>query len=217
VIIKFGKRYRLDDLNSIVFNGSDNRNERSKIKIAIIDDEDIPFLNSLRNSGYNIQHYRDVDNFNMLSDYQIVISDIDGVGQSFSSEYQGAYIIKELKRLYPDKYLIAMSSKIYNLSFTEILSNADVKINRDVKVDIVSEKLNIAIKEISSVKNRWLRVRTQLINEHFIDLYDVWSMEQDVIKSILTKENKIDSDKIVKMFGSVVSGVIVNFISGVIS
>lgn len=217
MIIKFGKRYRLDDLNSIVFNGSDNRNERSKIKIAIIDDEDIPFLNSLRNSGYNIQHYRDVDNFNMLSDYQIVISDIDGVGQSFSSEYQGAYIIKELKRLYPDKYLIAMSSKIYNLSFTEILSNADVKINRDVKVDIVSEKLNIAIKEISSVKNRWLRVRTQLINEHFIDLYDVWSMEQDVIKSILTKENKIDSDKIVKMFGSVVSGVIVNFISGVIS
>lgn len=153
----------------------------------------------------------------MLSDYQIVISDIDGVGQSFSSEYQGAYIIKELKRLFPDKYLIAMSSKIYNLSFTEILSNADVKINRDVNVDIVSEKLNIAIKEISSVKNRWLRVRAQLINEHFIDLYDVWSMEQDVIKSILTKENKIDSDKIVKLFGSVVSGVVVNFISGVIS
>jgi len=217
VILKFGKRYKLDDLNSIGISGSDNRDERSKIKIAIIDDEDIPFLNSLRNSGYNIQHYRDVDNFNMLSDYQIVISDIDGVGQSFSSEYQGAYIIKELKRLFPDKYLIAMSSKIYNLSFTEILSNADVKINRDVNVDIVSEKLNIAIKEISSVKNRWLRVRAQLINEHFIDLYDVWSMEQDVIKSILTKENKIDSDKIVKLFGSVVSGVVVNFISGVIS
>lgn len=217
MILKFGKRYKLDDLNSIGISGSDNRDERSKIKIAIIDDEDIPFLNSLRNSGYNIQHYRDVDNFNMLSDYQIVISDIDGVGQSFSSEYQGAYIIKELKRLFPDKYLIAMSSKIYNLSFTEILSNADVKINRDVNVDIVSEKLNIAIKEISSVKNRWLRVRAQLINEHFIDLYDVWSMEQDVIKSILTKENKIDSDKIVKLFGSVVSGVVVNFISGVIS
>lgn len=217
MILKFGKRYKLDDLNSIGISGSDNRDERSKIKIAIIDDEDIPFLNSLRNSGYNIQHYRDVDNFNMLSDYQIVISDIDGVGQSFSSEYQGAYIIKELKRLFPDKYLIAMSSKIYNLSFTEILSNADVKINRDVNVDIVSEKLNLAIKEISSVKNRWLRVRAQLINEHFIDLYDVWSMEQDVIKSILTKENKIDSDKIVKLFGSVVSGVVVNFISGVIS
>jgi len=217
VILKFGKRYKLDDLNPIGISGSDNRDERSKIKIAIIDDEDIPFLNSLRNSGYNIQHYRDVDNFNMLSDYQIVISDIDGVGQSFSSEYQGAYIIKELKRLFPDKYLIAMSSKIYNLSFTEILSNADVKINRDVNVDIVSEKLNLAIKEISSVKNRWLRVRAQLINEHFIDLYDVWSMEQDVIKSILTKENKIDSDKIVKLFGSVVSGVVVNFISGVIS
>ncbi|EKN4811459.1 hypothetical protein [Yersinia intermedia] len=217
MILKFGKRYKIDDLNSIGISGSDNRDERSKIKIAIIDDEDIPFLNSLRNSGYNIQHYRDVDNFNMLSDYQIVISDIDGVGQSFSSEYQGAYIIKELKRLFPDKYLIAMSSKIYNLSFTEILSNADVKINRDVNVDIVSEKLNIAIKEISSVKNRWLRVRAQLINEHFIDLYDVWSMEQDVIKSILTKENKIDSDKIVKLFGSVVSGVVVNFISGVIS
>ncbi|EKN4757651.1 hypothetical protein DVP10_21665 [Yersinia enterocolitica] len=217
MILKFGKRYKIDDLNSIGISGSDNRDERSKIKIAIIDDEDIPFLNSLRNSGYNIQHYRDVDNFNMLSDYQIVISDIDGVGHSFSSEYQGAYIIKELKRLFPDKYLIAMSSKIYNLSFTEILSNADVKINRDVNVDIVSEKLNIAIKEISSVKNRWLRVRAQLINEHFIDLYDVWSMEQDVIKSILTKENKIDSDKIVKLFGSVVSGVVVNFISGVIS
>lgn len=217
MILKFGKRYKLDDLNSIGISGSDNRDERSKIKIAIIDDEDIPFLNSLRNSGYNIQHYRDVDNFNMLSDYQIVISDIDGVGQSFSSEYQGAYIIKELKRLFPDKYLIAMSSKIYNLSFTEILSNADVKINRDVNVDIVSEKLNLAIKEISSVKNRWLRVRAQLINEHFIDLYDVWSMEQDVIKSILIKENKIDSDKLVKLFGSVVSGIVVNFISGVIS
>jgi len=159
VILKFGKRYKLDDLNPIGISGSDNRDERSKIKIAIIDDEDIPFLNSLRNSGYNIQHYRDVDNFNMLSDYQIVISDIDGVGQSFSSEYQGAYIIKELKRLFPDKYLIAMSSKIYNLSFTEILSNADVKINRDVNVDIVSEKLNLAIKEISSVKNRWLAYR----------------------------------------------------------
>ncbi|MEI7365899.1 hypothetical protein WCU67_22850 [Pectobacterium parmentieri] len=216
MIFKFGKRYKIDDLNSIGVNGEDNRNERSKIKIAIIDDEEVPFLNSLKNSGYNIQHYRDVDNFDMLSDYKIVISDIDGVGRAFSSEYQGAYIIKELKRLYPDKYLIAMSSKIYNLSFTEILSNADVKINRDVNVDIVSEKLNDAIKEISSVKNRWLRVRSQLINEYSIDLYDVWSMEQDVIKSILKKENKIDKDEMLKLFGPVVSGVIVNFISGVI-
>lgn len=44
MILKFGKRYKIDDLNSIGISGSDNRDERSKIKIAIIDDEIYLFL-----------------------------------------------------------------------------------------------------------------------------------------------------------------------------
>lgn len=214
VIMK--KRYRLEDLNAIEYSNQNTRNERRDIKIAIIDDEDIPFLESLKNSGFNVQHYRDIDNFDMLSDYQIIISDIDGVGVKFSSEYQGAYILKEIKKLYPDKFLIAMSSKIYNISFSEILENADIKINRDVKVDLVSEKIDIAINAVSSIKKRWLRVRKQLIENYNIDLYDVWMIEQEVIESIISNKNKINENKIQKLFGSVILGIVVNFISGVI-
>ena len=125
-------------------------------------------------------------------------------------------LIKEIKKLYPDKFLIAMSSKIYNISFSEILENADIKINRDVKVDLVSEKIDIAINAVSSIKKRWLRVRKQLIENYNIDLYDVWMIEQEVIESIISNKNKINENKIQKLFGSVILGIVVNFISGVI-
>ncbi|MEI7180399.1 hypothetical protein WCT65_15190, partial [Pectobacterium carotovorum] len=216
VLIIKKRRYKLDDLNSIEYRNEDSRNERRNIKIAIIDDEEIPFLDSLKNSGFNIKHYRDIDNFDMLSDYQIIISDIDGVGKSFSSEYQGAYILKEIKKLYPDKFLIAMSSKIYNISFSEILESADIKINRDVTVDTVGDKIDIAMNAVSSVKKRWLRVRKQLIDIYDMDLFDVWEIEQDVIDSIINKKSKINQDRIQKLFGQVVLGVVANFISGVI-
>ena len=78
------KKYTIQDLN---ITGSSYTNvQRENFKIAFIDDEDFVYLERLTNLGFRINKYNDVQDLNMLSSYDIIISDIRGVGKSFNSD-----------------------------------------------------------------------------------------------------------------------------------
>lgn len=90
------KKYTIQDLN--ITGSSYSHAQRERFKIAFIDDEDFVYQSRLANLGFRINKYEDVQDLNMLSSYDIIISDIRGVGKSFNSEAEGAFLLHELKR-----------------------------------------------------------------------------------------------------------------------
>ncbi|WP_372430481.1 hypothetical protein ACDI08_10610 [Vibrio alginolyticus] len=208
------KRLHLDSLNSQVTNLSI---DRSSVRIAIIDDLDIPYLENLRNCGYtNVYHYRDIDNFEMLSSYSVIVCDIRDVGKKLSNR-EGAFIIQQLRKIYPDKYIIAMSSNVFALPIQSYISTADAKIKRDSSPDKILEEIEQGVKTMNSKKLRWLRMRDHLLKEHQMDLYDVWLLEQEFIRSVQNNNRKFfENSKITQHSGDMLKGLLVNFISGII-
>ncbi|ENM3922377.1 hypothetical protein DDM61_003197 [Vibrio cholerae] len=213
-VLEKNKRYYLSELNGHI-NTIDI--DRSSVKIAVIDDQDVPYIDNVRNCGYQgITHYRDIDNFEMLSVYSVIICDIRNVGTKLSNR-QGAFIIQQLRKIYPDKYIIAMSSNPFYLPIQEYISSADVKIKRDVSSDVVLNHIQNGVSIMSSRKERWLRFRDYLINTQQMDLYDVWSIEQEFIKSVINNDRRgfENSTVLQKHGGDMVKGLLINFISGV--
>ena len=191
--------------------------DKRALQVAIIDDNEVPYIETLRNNGFNITHHLDIDNFEMMKTYSIIICDIKGVGKKFGSDKEGAHIIREIRRLYPDKYLIAMSSDVYNIRWVKLLDDADDKIIRDADVDQVIDALSIAVGIMRCNKERWLRVRDYLIKSHKMDLFEVWKIEQKFIKSVVSKDRSIfEKSKVVTHRDDIIKGLLVNFISGLI-
>jgi hypothetical protein len=214
VFIYPNKRYYLEQAKDI---RSDLEIEKRNLQVAIIDDNEVPYIETLRNNGFNITHHVDIDNFEMIKLYPIIICDIRGVGKKFGSDKEGAHIIREARRLYPDKYLIAMSSDVYNIRWVKLLDDADDKIMRDADVDQVIDALNTAINIMRCNKERWLRVRNNLLHKHKLDLFDVWKIEQAFIKSVISKDKSSFKDsKVVSYMDEIVKGLLINFISGLV-
>lgn len=210
----FKKRYYLEQLNE---KGNDLLIDRNNIKVAIIDDMDVPYLDSLHRSGYNVRHYRDIEDFDMLKAYSVIVCDIKGVGKHFGSKLEGAYIISEARKLYPEKYIIAMSSAVYKISVTKIIGVADDKIVRDTDLDRVSASIDKAVNTMRSNRLRWLRLRETLLNTHNVDMYDVWMIEQVFIAAMIKKDkSKLENSKAINHLNDMVKGLLVNFISGII-
>ena len=71
------------------------------MKVLIIDDDPFPKLENLRNNQFDIMQISDIEDFNAVVSYQIIICDIRGVGHKFSQDMEGAYIAKTLRKQYP--------------------------------------------------------------------------------------------------------------------
>lgn len=98
----FWPTYNLNDLNDIV---QSNLCDRENFKIAVIDDQNISLIRKLKQHGYQITHFEDIEDIDRLSKYKIIICDIEGVGKQFGSKYQGGHLIQEINKHYPLKYL----------------------------------------------------------------------------------------------------------------
>ncbi|HDZ3696196.1 TPA: hypothetical protein RSW60_003579 [Vibrio cholerae] len=137
--------------------------------------------------------------------------------ENFKSKLEGAYIIKEARQLFPEKYIIAMSSAVYKINVAKIIEVADDKIIRDTDLDRVINSISKAVDTMRSNKLRWLRLRDSLLNVHNMDLHDVWEIEQDFIASMLKRDKrKLENSKGVAHANDMVKGLLVNFISGII-
>lgn len=105
----------LDDLNN--FSNSEVASaslaaRRGATKIAIIDDEEIAGLKNLKSYGYNIVVFNDIDRATDIEEYDIILCDVMGVGLNFSSESQGAELIREIKNNFPSKYVLAYTGNL---------------------------------------------------------------------------------------------------------
>ena len=180
------KLYSLDELKKF----QTKEISRNKFKILIIDDEEIEYTEELTTHGFYCRHVRDIDSIDHVSEYNIIICDIRGVGKKFNSQYEGAHIIGEIDKLYPNKIKIAYTGSEFDIRYNKYFELCDAKIHKDDDFESWIEKLDSSIAKVSDPIDQWLRVRDRLLKNE-IPLYDVFQIEQDYIKSIVNNNEKI--------------------------
>lgn len=184
-----GKKYGIDDLN--ILSELPLSTLRERAKILVIDDEPLNQIEPLRRSGFNIKKFDDVEDINHVSSYDIILCDIMGVGRKFSERLQGAYVINEIHRLYPEKYLIAYSAQTTDMSLNKYFNFCDDVFKKDDDVAEWSEKLEQAVHSCSDPKDKWRKLHIRLVEEG-IPSSTITKLENHYVRKLLGKRNKFE-------------------------
>ncbi|RKV83231.1 MAG: hypothetical protein D8H97_08565 [Neisseria sp.] len=182
------KIFKLSDININENVGINKLKELNKI--LIIDDNDFPPLNKLRNNNFQITKFDDISSIQIVKEFPIVVCDIQGVGKELSDSTRGgAFIIKEIRNQYPDKYIIAYSTHSYDLVLQEYTKHADIFIGKGTSVEQWSSIFEEAIRICSNPIIRWKRFRSILLEKN-MELYELFQLEQKYIQYLVEQKNK---------------------------
>ena len=136
---------------------------RGNFKIIVIDDKEFTPANNLRRYHFHISHFEDIPTIDSVAQYPIVLCDLLGVGLGFAPNLQGAEIIKEIKRSYPEKCVIAYTGG-GSSEVTEVARIfADKYLKKDAGPDEWCETLDEAIREVSNPGIVWKKTRIGLL------------------------------------------------------
>lgn len=161
---------------------------KGRMSVAVIDDNPFTRLESLRNHGFRLDELGgDIRSVTQLASYPVIVCDIRGVAPAFQSEYEGAHLIAEIRKAYPDKYLIAFTAQTYSIKYNALLAAADEALEKDVSADVWNKALTNALNAVGGPKSRWIRFRTHL-SAQGVDAYDLFRMEQAVLKAVDAKD-----------------------------
>lgn len=94
------------------------KERRGMVSIGVIDDSPFPAKNNLEALGYRIRLLGDPSRLDAVEEHHIVLCDLQGVGQSLGGDTQGAFLIREIRENYPEKYVIAYTGGMINQSMT---------------------------------------------------------------------------------------------------
>jgi len=175
------KKYTLKDLEQVK---AQIKTDNSKFKIAVIEDKVFPFLEELRRHDFNITIYNDIERINLIADYDIVVSDIKGVGKLLGSKLQGAHLIEEIHKRYPSIYLIAYSASLFNPEYNKYFQLCDETKKKGIDVNDWVKTLELAIKNINDPIYQWEKSRKILL-KNGVDIGIVSKLERVYVKSII--------------------------------
>ena len=157
---------------------------RKKIPIVAIDDQVFLPESNLKNSGFLIETLADIQRIADVEKYQVILCDVNGVGSALSVATQGAYVIEEIKSMYPDKVVIAYtagsaSSKLVSRARTA----AGLYIKKDASVEEWRDLLDNVIKSLCNPIEAWKQTRIRLLGAG-IELQDLMKLEQALLENL---------------------------------
>ena len=182
---------KVSDLNGVsVLKGITLSELKKKFEILIIDDEEFSFLDALRKHEYNITQKRDLTDLKDAEAYQIILCDIRGVGKFLETEYDGAYLIKQLKMKYPDKTIIAYTATPYDPSFEKFLGYAIKTVPKGTYgLDDWTALLDQLLNDVIDPVKIWEKTRRQLL-EAGVSTIDVAKYESKFVSAV--KKGKLE-------------------------
>ena len=191
---------------------------RSDVKIAIIDDEPIEIMDILKSHKFNIDLIPKIESINILGEYDIIICDIHGVGEAFSKEFQGSYLVKEIYKQYPFKIIISYTGITYDARYNEYLKHAEFSLKKDVSSEDFVEKLDAAISLIQDPVHRWNKIKNYLV-ENDVPTYEIALIEDDFVRRLLSNQdfNDFPKKKIQKNIDSNLRAVLQSFAANILS
>ncbi|QDH69641.1 DNA-binding transcriptional response regulator [Marilutibacter alkalisoli] len=156
-------------------------------QIAVIDDQAFPKAEALRNHKFNVVELGDIKSVDQVAAYPIVVCDIRGVGQALSSDLEGAHLISEIKKSYPDKFLVTYSGAQFDITYNESLRGVDASIAKDAPTEQWVSILERGLEKVTNPRERWIRLRRTLLDRG-VEIHEVFSLEQRFIKAIEAKD-----------------------------
>lgn len=155
-----------------------------RVEIAVLDDNPFAPKEALLNHKFRIAELGpDIRSLDQVSTYPIIVCDVGGVGRAFGSSLEGAHLVTEIRKAFPDKFVMAYTGMTYSLAMTNALTAADKRMEKDASVEAWVQTLEVGINEVMNPRNRWIRMRRALL-ERGVELFDVMKLEQAFIKSV---------------------------------
>nr|WP_157490436.1 hypothetical protein [Lysobacter enzymogenes] len=183
----FGKPEKLSDLAT---RSPTEGFLKKEYEIAVIDDNPFGKAEVLRSHGFHIAETGDIRQVDQIASYAVVVCDIRGVGQAFGGVLEGAHLLSEIRKKYPDKFLIAYSGAESNMAYNDSLRSVDVSIPKDSQTEVWVQNLERGLLEVGDPFKRWIRFRTRLA-ERGVDAYELFKLEQKYIKAITKSDASI--------------------------
>jgi hypothetical protein len=167
--------YTYDDLRKIQRALTDA--DLKKVEILVIDDEKFAYLESMSSRGFHIRPLPDLHDFKAVEPYDVVLCDIKGVGKSFGSEYEGAFVISEIKRRYPHKVVVAYSNQSWDFRYAEKIKGADFRVDKNETPDRWQEILESAQRKVIDPIRKWKDMAKYLI-ESDVEMAELTKIEE---------------------------------------
>lgn len=157
---------------------------RRSIKIAVVDDQPFAPEHNLKNNQFQIVTYTDIHKIDQLEEFPIVLCDLQGVGLQLASDLQGAYLIEEIKRNYPEKAVIAFTGGSTNSTISKRASlAADDYLRKDVSIEEWRDVLDRHIRNLSDPVYVWKQLRIRLIKADITPL-ELLKLEHAYVTSV---------------------------------
>ncbi len=185
-LITFGQPKTITDLRSIV--GTRHKPERKDVKIVVIDNDPFPYMDMLRTHNFCIEQLTNLETLASISSYDIVLCDVQGVGLNFSETFQGAYLVKEIRKKYPFKFIISYTAYDNDARYTALLKSAGYSIKKDEDTEVWVEKLDSAITAVYDVEEQWYKIRDYLLSQK-VSLFQVALIEDDFVRRVQKKKS----------------------------
>lgn len=175
-------------------------------------------MDILKSHKFNIDLIPKIESINILGEYDIIICDIHGVGEAFSKEFQGAYLVKEIYKQYPFKIIISYTGITYDARYNEYLKHAEFSLKKDVSSEDFVEKLDAAISLIQDPVHRWNKIKNYLV-ENDVPTYEIALIEDDFVRRLLSNQdfNDFPKKKIQKNIDSNLRAVLQSFAANILS
>jgi len=168
---------------------------KCRVEIAVLDDNPFAPRDALVNHKFRVTELGpDIRTVDHVSNYPIIICDVAGVGRAFGSSLEGAHLVNEIRKAYPDKFLIGYTGQTHSVATTNALTAADRRMAKDESIEAWIQNLEMGINEVMNPRNRWIRMRRALL-ERDVELLDVLKLEQAFIKSVRHGNPNVLSEK----------------------
>lgn len=163
-----------------------SKTERGVAEIAIVDDEEFPYLEILTRHDFRLKALGDITDIRAVAEYPVILCDIKGVGKHFGSSFEGAHLISEVKKKYPAKVVYAYTGHQIDPSFNKYFRFCDAVVKKDISSDEWVEQLDKAIQLATNPIDQWLRLRTYLLRCD-IPLQHLLILEDDYVTKVMER------------------------------
>lgn len=165
-------------------------------QIAVIDDEPFARSDALRAHKFNVVELGDIRSVDQVAEYPIVVCDIRGVGRALHSDLEGAHLVAEIRKSYPDKFLVSYSGAQFDITYNEALRSVDASLPKDASTDQWVNTLELGLVKVGNPRERWLRLRKTLLDRG-VDIHEVFELEQKFIRAVERRDaSQLKADRI---------------------
>ena len=189
---------------------------RSRVPIAVVDDQPLPAKEHLRNHHYSITSFVDIEDVTQVQNYAIVLCDLSGVGTRLHEKLQGAHVISEIKRNYPVIYVIAYTAATRPTTISNQASRmADDFLKKDADIDEWVDTLDVYVRKASDPSVVWRKFRHQLLDSGATP-YELTVLEHEFVtnypKGASVAAKNMQKDKIIGGLQAGTRDVVLSFV-----